>query len=204
MATLHEFLARLFKTGEIAFDRRPAPSQERNAYDIRLLETEFEKYALSVPGEVIRFDAQAALAAAELVRQAAWFLVSRDEPDIEVARHVEMRLSPRTPSQHLSADLLLRFAPQLLNRARAIAPSDILARQLESNLRRWPLSGVSAAIVEAPVTPPVFGHDGLMLLYAERLADHDKPAWIPTGAGLELLQRVRVERKGSVAEPPMP
>lgn len=194
MATLYEFLARLFKTGEIVFERRPAPTPLERSHDLRYLEDEFARYALGVPGAPIRFDAQTALASAEMLRQAAWFLVSRDEPDEEVARLVEMRLSPSTPSQHLSADFLLRFAPQLLKRARAIAPGDVLAQKLESNLRRWPLSGVLAEISEAPVTPPDFGHEGLALLYAERLAEHDKPNWAPQGAALELLQRVKEER----------
>ncbi|KAA0211024.1 hypothetical protein EDM80_12570 [bacterium] len=201
MATLYEFLARLFKTGEIVFERRPAPAPERNAHEIRYLEQEFERYALTVPGKAIRFDAAPALMAAEFIRQAAWFLVSRDEPDTEVARHVEMGPSPRTPGQHLSADLLLRFAPQLLKRARALAPDDVLVRQLESNLRRWPLSGVLAEISEAPVTAPDFAHDGLALLYAERLTLAFRPAWEPQGAGLELLQRLRAQRQ---AAPPAP
>lgn len=194
MATLYEFLARLFKTGEIVFDRRPAPISAERAHDLRFLEDEFARYALSVPGTPVRFDATAALAASEMLRQAAWFLVSRDEPDEEVARLVEMRLAPENPAQHLSADMLLRFAPQLLKRARAIAPGDVLAQKLESNLRRWPLSGVLAEISEPPVTPPDFGHEGLALLYAERLAEHDKPNWAPQGAALELLQRVKEER----------
>jgi len=209
VATLYEFLARLFKTGEIVFDRRPAPNAAERAHDVRFLEEEFERYALTIPGSRLRFDAQVALAAAEMLRQAAWFLVSRDEPDSEVARLVEMRVSPENASQHLSADLLLRFAPQLLKRARAIAPGDVLAQKLESNLRRWPLSGVLAEISEPPVTPPDFGHEGLALLYAERLAEHDKPNWAPHGAALELLQRVKEERGWgrrplAFPEPPAP
>ena len=44
-------------------------------------------------------------------------------------------------------------------------------------LRRWPLSGVLSDVVEAPIGPLEFGgHPGLMLLYAERLGDNDRPA----------------------------
>jgi hypothetical protein len=200
VATLYEFLSRLFKTGEIVFDRRPAPAKAERSHDIRYLEEQFTRYALNIPGAPLRFDFRSALAAAELLRQAAWFLVSRDEPDGEVARLVEMGFSPEHAKQHVSADLLLRYAPQLLRRARAIAPGDILSAQLESNLRRWPLSGVLAEISEPPVTPPDFDHEGLALLYAERLADHDRSTWAPTGAGLELLQRVRAERAATIRD----
>ncbi|MBP9893440.1 MAG: hypothetical protein KBG84_16165, partial [Planctomycetes bacterium] len=86
MATLYEFLARLFKTGEVVFDRRPAPNAAERAHDLRFLEDEFARFSQTIPGTPLRFDAQVALAASEFLRQAAWFLVSRDEPDDEVAR----------------------------------------------------------------------------------------------------------------------
>ena len=34
------------------------------------------------------------------------------------------------------------------------------------------------------------GHEGLMLLYAERLARHEKPAWRPVGRPFEYVELV--------------
>jgi MoxR-vWA-beta-propeller ternary system domain bpX4 len=85
-----------------------------------------------------------------------------------------------TASQHLSADLLLRYLPQILRRARGLDPVDPLADIVAETLRRWPLSGVLSDVEERPVGSLDFeGHPGLMLLYAERLAANDRPGWRP-------------------------
>src|SRR5205085_1821946 len=75
-----------------------------------------------------------------------------------------------------------RFVPGVYHRARALDPADALAAGLARLLRLWPLSGVLADLEEGPLTPPTLGgHPGLLLLYAERLADHFRPAWLPEG-----------------------
>jgi hypothetical protein len=85
----------------------------------------------------------------------------------------------------------LRFLPQVHRRARAVAPDDRLAALLAGVLRQWPLSGVLSDVEEGPAAPPDFGgHPGLLLLYAERLARNEKPAWLPAGPGLEYLELV--------------
>ena len=58
-------------------------------------------------------------------------------------------------------------------------------------LREWPLSGVLSEVNEGPLTPLEFqGHPGLWMCYAERLARHEKPDWLPTGTGLEYVELV--------------
>jgi hypothetical protein len=146
-----------------------------------------------VAGPPLAFDADVALAAAEFVRQACWFLVHRGEPDEEVARRLTLP-PPASDAQHLSADLVLRFLPGVQARAQALAPDDPLAVILKEVLRQWPLSGVLAAVTEAPLTPPEFDHPGLRLLYAERLAAHAKPAWRPREPGLEYVRLVYREQ----------
>jgi MoxR-vWA-beta-propeller ternary system domain bpX4 len=95
---------------------------------------------------------------------------------------------PQSPAQHLSADLLLRFLPPVYRRARALDPGDPLGGILEKVLRQWPLSGVLADIEAEPLTPTDFGgHPGLLFLYAERLARHERTAWFPTGPGREYV-----------------
>ena len=95
-----------------------------------------------------------------------------------------MPIEPPTPAHHLSADLTLRYLPQVLNRARGLDPTDPLIGLLEDVLRRWPLSGVLSDVAEAPLGSLEFGgHPGLLLLYAERLAANDRPAWRPAQAG---------------------
>jgi hypothetical protein len=87
--------------------------------------------------------------------------------------------------------LLLRYVPAVHRRARALRPDDELAEALANLLRRWPLSGVLGDIDDGPLTPTDFaGHPGLCLLFAERLAHHEKAAWYPTGKAIEAVALV--------------
>ena len=73
------------------------------------------------------------------------------------------------------------------------------SRLIERVLRRWPLSGVLAGLDEGPTAPlDLGGHEGLMLLYAERLSRRDAPAWRPSGRPLEYVELVEAAGEGSV------
>jgi hypothetical protein len=190
MTSLLEFLRPLLTRGEVRLRERPGPAADRRAAADWLAGV-YDAYRLDVAGPPLDFDAGAALAAAELLRQACWFLVRHDEPAAELDRRLVLAGEPASAAQHLSADLLLRYLPQVHRRARAVDPADRLAARLAEVLRRWPLSGVLSDVTEEPLTPPEFdGHPGLLLLYAERLARHDRPAWRPRGRGAEYVELV--------------
>src|SRR5262249_6117628 len=155
----------------------------------------FADHALDVAGPPVAFDAAASLAAAELVAKACWFLVARGDAPEAVGRALVLRPPADSPSAHLSADLTLRFLPAVHPRGRALAADDVLTRSLETVLREWPLSGSLADVSGAPLTAPVFGgHTGLLLLYAERLARHVKPAWVVDGPVRPYVELAFAER----------
>jgi hypothetical protein len=191
MPALVNFLERVLRDGQAVLRARPLPAQRDLAAARRLLEDAYDAYALSVAGPELPFDADTALAAAECLRQACWFLLVRDEPDEQLEQRVVLAGRPQTPANHLSADLVLRYMPAIYHRAKALAPEDRLPARLAEILRRWPLSGVLADLPEGPSEPiDLGGHRGLMLLYAERLAQHEKPAWAPTGETLAYVELI--------------
>ena len=182
MTPFDEFLTQLFDEGKVLF--RTAPRDRPSAPAVPVLAEAFETYSLVVAGPRMTFDPDIALAAAEVVRQASWALVNRDERMADLVKRLKMPVSPLTPSQHLSADLTMRYLPQVLRRARGLDPSDPLVAQLANVLRTWPLSGVLSDVADGPFVPLEFGgHPGLMLLYAERLIGNDRPFWRPTQQG---------------------
>ena len=191
MATLGEFLRNLLDEGRIVLKGRSVPLEADRPSALARLEAAFRVHRLDVAGPPIVFDADAALRAAELVRQAGWFLVNRSEPVEVMEATLAIPGVPRSAGEHLSADLTLRFLPQVQRRARSIAPGDRLSNLLADVLRAWPLSGVLSDIEEGPgEVGDLGGHPGLWMLYAERLARDEKPAWMPRGDGREHVELI--------------
>jgi hypothetical protein len=192
MAALADFLKQLWSTGEVVFQAPPQPVGDDLAAATDLLRQAHAQEILEIAGPPLDFQPRPALAAAELVRQACWLLVHHGEPPDKVERRLKFE-PPAATADHLSADVVLRYLPQIYRRGRALAPDDGLTVRLAEVLRQWPLSGVLSDVPEAPLTPLDFGgHPGLLLLYAERLARHEKPEWLPAGKGSEYLELVRM------------
>jgi hypothetical protein len=202
MPPFQEFLTQLLDHGRIVFRSAKAPRDGPTQRDVAALAQAFEAHALSVAGPRIAFDPATACEAAELVRQSSWALVNRGERLGDLKRRIRISGPPRTPSQHLSADLMLRYVPQIVKRARGLDPADPLSELLGDILRYWPLSGVLSDADERPLVSLDFGeHPGLLLLYAERLAVHDRPAWrpVPPSRAWEYFELVLQERSAPSA-----
>jgi hypothetical protein len=201
--SLAEFLPRLLEHGEVRLRRRPTPSPADREQARRVLQDAFVHYRLDVAGPVIAFDAASALAAAEAVQMACWFLVNRDEPEEAVKQALQLTAAPDSPSAHLSADVVLRFLAHVHRRARTLEAADVLTRELSDILRKWPLTGVQSDVDEPPLTPLEFGgHEGLLLLYAERFVRRPKPAWRPPGGRLlEYVELVEMQLEKPNAGP---
>jgi hypothetical protein len=192
MSALAAFLQELLTDGRIRLREVPRPEARSEATQaVAVLGEVFAAYRLEVAGSLVALDETVALQAAEFVRQAAWFLLHRDESAEELGQRLVMPGRPCSASQHLSADLLLRFLPTVHRRARLLDPADRLTVRLAEVLRGWPLSGVLSEVDDAPTGPLDFaGHGGLLLLYAERFAANPKPAWVPAGTALEYVELV--------------
>jgi hypothetical protein len=195
MASFVEFLRTLLTDGRVVLRQRPAVDAAERAEARVLLADAYDDYRLDVAGPPLPFDAATALGMAERLWLACWFLVRRDEPPEAVERALAPPPPPASAAQHLSADLVLRFLPQVHRRARALDAADGLTRRLTELLRDWPLSGVLSDVEEGPRVPPEFdGHPGLLLLYAERLAERPRPAWVPAGPALPYVELAFAER----------
>jgi hypothetical protein len=183
MSDFPRFLRQLLREGDAVLHAKPAVPLSGRQEAVDLLAGAFRDYRLAVAGPPVGFEPEAAVAAGELVWHACWFLLQHGEDCGEVERLVRMPGPPRSPAEHLSADLTLRYLPPVYRRARATAADDILTARLTHVLREWPLSGVLSDVADGPLTKPDFaGHAGLLLLYAERLGAHPRPEWMPAGS----------------------
>jgi hypothetical protein len=205
MSALTEFVRRLFDQGEAVLKAPPDSSPSQHEEATAFLREAFAAYRLQIAGPVLEFDAATAVSASQFLWHACWFLVNRSEPTEVLNQRLVLPNWPTTASQHLSADLVLRYLPQVHRRTRALAPGDFLVQLLGRVLREWPLSGVLAEVDEEPTTDLDFGgHPGLMLLYAERLAQNLKPSWLPHGQALDYVQLVSLDMDKERSVPPHP
>src|SRR5262245_5131443 len=118
MSPLAEFLQALLREGRVLLRARPPEPAGRPADALGVLQQAHADCRLALAGPPLDFDPDTALAAAELVRHACWFLANHDQPEEVLQKALVMPHPPRTPAEHLSADLLLHFVPQIHRRAR--------------------------------------------------------------------------------------
>jgi hypothetical protein len=196
MTAFTDLVRRLLREGSVRLREPPKLADGEREAVLTILADAFADYRLDVGGPTVAFAPESALNAALWLARTCWFLLHRGEPDEVVARSLSALPAPCSAAEHLSADLVFRFLPQIHRRARAVNPQDPLTLRLEEMLRRFPLSGVLADIDEPPLAEvELAGHPGLLLLYAERLAQRPRSAWMPGEAGQEYVELVFGERR---------
>ena len=78
---------------------------------------------------------------------------------------------PPSPSVCYSADLSLRYLPDLLSLAKGIASDDPLVHGLHAICRSWPLSSVGVPDVGELDTGAFLSHPTLRRLYVDRIIE---------------------------------
>jgi hypothetical protein len=136
----------------------------------------------SLPGPQLEGDLGVFEAATKLTYRIAHGFLHREDASARSPESLRMPHAPRGAWGHFSADLVLRFLPGIVSRIKSRDPRDPLVKAGQAVLRQWPLSGVLADLTEPPEAPLDFGgHPGLAWLYGQRLAQRERPAWIPDG-----------------------
>ena len=196
MSATLSFVEHLFRHGEAVFHQKPAFPREERADLLSLLERAHARYRLEIAGPLLPFAPEAALGAVRFVTLACWSLVGDDSAET-IAGNLQFPLHPDGPEAHLAADLTLRYLPTVHRRVRTRRPDDLLHKSVVDVLCHWPLSGALADIEAPPVGDlSLSNHFGLQLLYAERLATHFRPSWIPPdGRSREAVELV-LQQKG--------
>ncbi len=109
---------------------------------VTFLRKEYEIETLNYPFEAPKFDAKAALWAAKLIYVSANLLLYREQKLSELSQTIVNYEHEIDPSAILSADLTLRFLPQLILNLELIDREDELIEILQNILANWPYSGM--------------------------------------------------------------
>ncbi len=102
-------------------------------------ETEFEKERLEFLSDQVAYDKKTAVWAAKVLYHSAQLYMIRENTDKDLSRLIPGFKGSRDVSAILSADLSLRFLPEIITALYSADPEDILIKMLEDFLARFSL-----------------------------------------------------------------
>ncbi len=137
---------------------------------VAYLAEEFKMESVTYPVNTINFDPKAALWAAQTIYTAAQLILYRKDE-----KKVLTTLFPDFPekitdSALLSADLCLRFLPEILRQIKLIDMEDELIVILEKHLTKWHYSGISYPLhIDLLDFEPILAHPHLIQMYVDKV-----------------------------------
>lgn len=114
--------------------------EEKEAEDF--FESDFEKERLDFLSDKIPFNKEAAIWAAKVLYHSAQLYLIRKDTAKNLEKLIPQYLGEKKTSAILSADLSLRFLPQLLHALQVADSTDPLVRMLENILHQFHYSGI--------------------------------------------------------------
>lgn len=134
------------------------------------LEGEYLAEALSYPYTAPDFDVDAAVWAAEVTYLTAQLILNRQHESKEFPTLFPKSPSTLTATAVLSADLTLRFLPQMVRKLKELDIEDELIPYLEELLAKWHFSGIDHEINnEALNFGEMMAHPGVRQIYVDRV-----------------------------------
>lgn len=154
----------------ILSDKLLTISKQEENDTISFLETEYERETLEYPGVAPKFNSDAAIWAAKTVYLAAQLLLYREHKITELALLLPDFNGTEDASAILSADLCLRFLPQIIAEMKKIDPDDIIIPILEKQLFQFHYSAIGFEIEMEKINFDIAASDDcLQQLYIDRI-----------------------------------
>lgn len=135
-----------------------------------LLQIEYETESINYPFTAPAYDANAALWAAKTIYTVCQLILYRENKAAELPLLLPSYPHKADAAAILSADLCLRFLPQVLNDTRHIDPEDNLVAVAENLLQQWHYSGIGYPLKTVINDIAIITTDEcLFQLYADRV-----------------------------------
>jgi hypothetical protein len=163
------FLHSLFSSGELVLPRVESAFDVKSVRDA-LIQLE-QHWRHELPGTSPTFLPDVSQKAAQVLMRLCRAVVDRDL-GVEQAKLMidQIGLSEdSSPEQHYSVDLVLRFLPQVADRARRISESDALLELMKKIGQQWPLSSVGMKDCAPDQLPAALQHPTLWRMYVDRI-----------------------------------
>jgi hypothetical protein len=178
---LTNFIAGLINDGKV----KVVPQlQAFEGEDLRLATVHLQQYyeddIQEMPSVAPSFDTAAALWAARYLYTAVQFILLRNLDEMTMQEHLLPYTGEQTAAAMYSADLTLRYLPDLFDLAKGLSPNDPLVKQMKETAQLWPFSSAGIPIAEnslgedlvatlATDLSIIFSHTSLKQAYIDRI-----------------------------------
>lgn len=139
---------------------------------VDLLLAVYQEEVWHLPGAAPPFDREAAVWAAKYLLVATQMAMLRDIGNEAVKARLLPYAGTVDASAVFSADLMLRYLPDLLQLAKGLAPDDVLVQCLQQTLEDWPFSSVGTGISGEAAMAPILSHPALRYAYRDKVIRH--------------------------------
>lgn len=146
-------------------------SAHEEAETIELLRDEYEKEQLGYPYKVPGFDESAALWASKIVYFSAQFLLIRGDTEKDLEKFLPAFGGTINASSMMSADLCLRFLPQILREFENIDPDDAIIPILVSHLKDFHYSNIGWEHTIDTIDMKILQDSCFRQLYLDRITE---------------------------------
>lgn len=166
------FLDGLWRKGEVtvANDFVDFSAEEMDEASL-LLELRHQEDRTHMPGKMPDFHGEAAAWAAITTYRITQLIMLRKVDDI--ARWFLPFAQDKTAETIYSADLSLRYIPQLLKLTKALAPDDPLGEKILEVAYSWPYSSVGIGLEKEVDITKLHAHTSLFQSYIDRIIHHN-------------------------------
>lgn len=172
----------------ILYDNIFQVSEPEQHQVIDYLSQVYHQESLEYPYQVPTFDIHAGLWAANTLYVAAQLLLYRKNSNADLLTLLPNFIYPKTPSAVLSADLSLRFLPDIITQLDKINPEDELIPIVEKHLYSWHYSGISYPLSVDKLDFTVEESNRcLQQLYANRIIEYQRKPLAETTAFSEIV-----------------
>lgn len=142
---------------------------------LNLLEAYYNREALGYPFVAPIFDRMSALWSSKILFHAAQLLMYREHEAESIQQLIPAYAKPKTAAVILSADITLRFIPNILKQLEVISIEDSLIPVLKTLLQEWHYSGLLSDVeLSSPSFDEEFENKCLMQKYTDRVIEQKK------------------------------
>ena len=167
---LNTFIHDLVSEGKVKVHDHIQPFSEKDLKKCELLlKKMYDQDKINHPLSQPMFSANAAIWAASFIYRAAQFIMLRSAENEEVQSQLALFREEIGANEIYSADLTLRYLPQIYQLAKGLSPEDVLVKCLNEVAVQFPYSSVGIELNQEADHEAILNHPSLRLVYLDRI-----------------------------------